>query len=280
MREIVQEYRKKNEENLSLYYFDATGESPEILDKILVSGSLFHSKKMIVAKNVLDSGADADKLLEIVAKYKGEKNSTILMWSEGTDKNKIDKIKKIADRSQEFRPLAGVKLREWLKEEAKKRGLNLFPAHWARLDLLGNDLWALENELDKFVVADDMAVKGEEYSSKNVFDLGDSFFISKKTGLRVLSELLEKGEDDFNLFAYLVNHNRRLLMAKDCVSKGVALSPAYGLHPFVVKKTCSLAKSISLNHLLSGYNRFLEEDVKIKTGLTRPKNSLMEMLLG
>lgn len=111
-----------------------------------------------------------------------------------------------------------------------------------------------------------------------VFELGDTFFNSPRQGLRNLLGLLESGHDSFQTFSYLANHARTILTVKDAMDRRVE-AHIPGVHPFVVKKASFIARSMGEKHIRSVFKNFFREDHKIKTGLAKPEESLVALLL-
>lgn len=112
-----------------------------------------------------------------------------------------------------------------------------------------------------------------------IFSLGDTFFISPREGLRRLTELLYHGHEEQNIFSYLVNHGRTLLTVKHYAEHKKTVPESHGIHPFVVKKAMSLTRFLPPGRMERALKLFFEEDRKIKTGLSRPKDSLLNILL-
>lgn len=82
----------------------------------------------------------------------------------------------------------------------------------------------------------------QQTSEPSIFKLGNAFLNSPRHGLRLLLELLHYGHDEQRLFSYLAACARNRFAAR---------------------------------HL----GRFFEEDIKIKTGISKPKDSLLNIVL-
>ncbi len=118
-----------------------------------------------------------------------------------------------------------------------------------------------------------------EEPEPSIFRLGDTFFTSSREGLRSLMELLHHGHDDFNLFSYLSNHARTLLTVSHYAENKKPVPSKHGIHPFVIKKASAIVRAISSGRLHQVFQRFFEEDYKIKTGGAKPRDSLFSLLL-
>ncbi len=114
---------------------------------------------------------------------------------------------------------------------------------------------------------------------ESIFQLGDAFFSNKRGALRSLLRLLDQGHDDFNLFSYLSNHARTLTTVKHYEDKRRPVSEKHGIHPFVIKKAVALVRDLNSGQLQVALQSFFEEDLKVKTGSVKPKDSLFSLLL-
>lgn len=113
-----------------------------------------------------------------------------------------------------------------------------------------------------------------------IFQLGDAFFQNRTAAMRILWELVDRGEDEFGIFSYLAGHARTLATVKYYADKRQPIPASQKIHPFVAKKAAGIVRGLSLGDLTGTMRRFFEEDVKIKTGLSKPAESLMNILIG
>lgn len=117
-------------------------------------------------------------------------------------------------------------------------------------------------------------------SNISVFEIGDVFFTSKQIALKKLLFLLSQGFDEFNIFSYLANHARNLLIVKSYLDARRPVSPDHKIHPFVIKKATALARGISQERLKLYMRRFFEADIMIKTGIMKPGDAIINILTG
>lgn len=281
LREIIEEYCKKAGENFNLEKLDAEEDDLSALKNMVQGGSLFSPKKLVIVEGAFSSENNFSHLLE-VARGAGEfKDTFLILWDRNLSTEglgRLEEVRPLADKVQEFKPLSGRMLQLWMEEEAKKRGLKLYSVQLVHLASWGGDLWQMINELDKMALTQGAGLAKVAAVEQNVFQLGDTFFVSPKIALGTLLNLLHRGHDDFNLFSYLVNHGRTLLTIKTYLDKGMAIPARHRLHPFVIKKASALARGLSQEKLQSLSGKFFEEDFKIKVGLSQPKESLLRIL--
>lgn len=282
LKEIVEEYRKKAGPDFNLEKLDAEEGNLTTLKNIVQGGALFSSKKLVIVEGAFSSEKNFSNLLDTVRGAGGAKEVFLILWDRGLSAEglkRLEEVRPLADKAQEFKFLTGRTLQVWVEEEAKKRGLKLYPVQLVHLASLGGDLWQTVNELDKMVLVQGAGLNGQVAREQNIFHLGDTFFVSPKTALGALLSLLYQGHDDFNLFSYLGNHGRTLLTVKTYLDKKMSVPAHHRLHPYVIKKASALARGLSQEKLRALPGKFFEEDFKVKVGLSQPKESLLRILL-
>ncbi len=277
LNEIIGEYKKRAGDGLNFYRLDALESTVAAVRNILESGSLFGGKKLVVIDNALSNPDIISFFKKEGRDYKEENSTFILLWDSENTK-KAEELKTVCSKMQEFESLKPAQIKQWITEEAKTRGVRLLPRDVVYLTSLGTDLWKVSNELDKLLLTN-QDKNLDETSRPSVFDLGDSFFSSKIRALHHLLELLQNGHDEFNLFAYLSGHARTLLTLKFFHEERQPVPANVGIHPFVIKKTSPIIRELSLGSLRNLHHRFFEEDVKIKTGMTKPGEALISFLV-
>jgi len=210
----------------------------------------------------------------------------VVLWDSmirGDAKKMLAEIEPLADKMQVFDTLRGDKLTQWIKKEAVSRGFNFSSGDFARLAAIGgDDLWALSNEMEKMGLGGSVASESEhgEMTTKDmIFRLGDTFFTSPAVALWCLLTLLSRGEEEMRIFAYLTGTARTALAVKSASDAGRPLPPSYKIHPFVVKKTAAAVRGAPTPILARRLVRFFVEDVQIKTGLARPADALLRMII-
>lgn len=234
-----------------------------------------------------DTGRSRQKLNEIVEEYCRKTGSDLNLYRfDAEEEQNEHKIRGVLETSSLFsdKKLVVVKY--------------LFESRWGRdnfyklLGVVKNDpntvliIWDRElskkdaEEIIPFCTKTQefKELKGEEYGS-SVFRLGDTFFSSPREGLHELLRLFNFGHDDFNLFSYLTNHVRTLLIVRHYLEDQKSVPLKHGIHPFVVKKTSAIVRTLSLVFLYRAFHRFFEDDHKVKTGVIKPKDSLISMLV-
>lgn len=280
LREIIAEYQTKYSSDLNLHRFDAEDDDPAVLKQIGESNGLFAAKQLLVVEYALSSIWDFDVLAGLAGRSAHDLDTLVVLWDRELDavgKKHLSEVKKHLVKIQEFVSLAGARREQWVREEAIRRKADLSPSEIRTLAVSSMDSWGIAQVIEKSALGMRVAAAGP--AGTNVFALGDAFFTSPKDGLRRLLELLAASEDEFGLFSYLANHSRTLAIVKHYADQKKPVPSSHGIHPFVAKKTAPLVRGIGQDRILGFLRNFFEEDWRIKTGLSSPQQSLLNVLL-
>ncbi|MFZ5559904.1 MAG: DNA polymerase III subunit delta, partial [Patescibacteria group bacterium] len=97
----------------------------------------------------------------------------------------------------------------------------------------------------------------------NIFDMVDALGQKNKSRvLKLFSQHIEKGEDEFYLLSMFIYQIRNLLRIK---STPIA---KLDLHPFVIRKTLYQVKNFTFEELKKIYYQLMTIDLEAKTGKT------------
>lgn len=194
--------------------------------------------------------------------------------------------------AQEFAPLDGVALSRWVQDRAKVLGATIEPAAIRELTaIVGPDLWRMANELEKL----SLAARDKPIISPLIRDLvdiapSDSFFTfldavgqgDRAAAIRCLRELEAARVDPHHLLAMLHRQLRLLVMAADCLERGVPpsqLAAELGVHPYVAQKLVAQTQQrVAKQNFVGLYPRLLELDRKLKSSRA-PWQVLMDLFV-
>ena len=284
--EIIDAYRTKAGAALNLHRFDAEEDDLSELEAIAGGQSLFASKKLIVIERPFVSARQFGFVRDMLKGLGKDSETLVVLWDGvigGDAKKMFTAIEPLIQKVQTFETLQGEKLMRWIKQEIHARGFTFSPAQVARLSALGgSNLWMLHNEMEKMAVAmpsQDEGYGPKSYGEASVFQLGDVFFVNPGRALGQLFSLVAQGEDEMRIFSYLAGYARTLLVARAYRDMRQPIAPAHRIHPFVAKKATAAVETISQDKLARRFVLFLEEDVKVKTGLERAEDVLIGMIV-
>lgn len=172
-------------------------------------------------------------------------------------------------------------LSRWIKERAQFKGANINPAAIRLLsDLIGNDLWTLDSELEKLCLYTNNESIEEHHvthlvsqvKEANIFNAVDSI-INKKPGpaLTSLKQLQRDGNDSSYIITMIARQVRLIALSRDLLDQGTsqnAIGNKLGISSqFVLKKTLDQASRYSDSQVRYCYQTLLNSDLSIKQGL-------------
>lgn len=232
-----------------------------------------------------DFDASRGKLNEIIAEYRKKSGDGLNFYAFDAEEDELGKIREALGTNSLFSNKKIVTIKCPSRSANKEALLDAFRNLKESLETI---VFLRERELGTKELAElrPYCNKVQEFRSENkfikpaatIFALGDTFFISPREGLRTLLGLLHDGHDDFTLFSYLANHVRTLLTVKHYGDAGKNVPSSRGIHPYVMKKAAALARGLSQEKLAISMRQFFDEDRKIKTGLSKPRDSLFSLL--
>ncbi|MFA6215451.1 MAG: DNA polymerase III subunit delta, partial [Patescibacteria group bacterium] len=212
----------------------------------------FLAKKRLVIIEDLISKNKGQKIQKEILETLDKKNldeTIIIFWEGGLTEAKRKKTSRAGSQSklskqrsdllltklksekyaQHFELLTPSETYRWAGQEIKSRTGNIQPAALQLLtDLVGNDLWRLNSEIDKlisFAAGKPIAVADVESLVKlkldeDVFRLTDALGQkNKKLALKLISDQLRSGTAPLQLLANITWQFKNLLLVKDFMAK-------------------------------------------------------------
>ncbi|HHX58758.1 MAG TPA: DNA polymerase III subunit delta [Candidatus Moranbacteria bacterium] len=284
--EIEHEFLEKYP-TASINIFDwAESFEPALFSESLANSGLFAQEKLIVVKNSLKLNQENQvKFLDLLKDFKKKNNKRVMLvlaeFEDGACRGKLFNFLKRASQVTKFDLLKGSELNQWIERLAEKRsqgkvGVEVAAANWLGIITHGN-LWKISQEIEKLInfkesgmatLKDVKAICQGQVEGK-IFDLVDAVGRGDKSrALRLKSQLLNQGENEFYIFSMIIFQARNLLKVSECARKGIsdkrAVSQKTGLHPFVAQKTLSQLRNFSSNKIAEIYKLAAEIDLKSK----------------
>ena len=256
---LKNKYLEKNSSGTSLSILDYAENLPiQSLKDNLAAQGLFSTKRLVIISNIFTNSTEKQKeVLAILQSRKELENDpdTIVIFFERANPKKSTALYKFlvkVSKKQEFAPLDGAKLSEWVLSYTKKLNPEVSFSKTA-LDMLisfvGSDLYLLSNELQKVInyknsgeilLADiELLIKSKIDST--MFEAIEALTSGNKPrALALLHEQLAKGEDIYYILSMYTYQVRTLLKIGDFYWQGMMSAPqisqASGIHPYVVQK--------------------------------------------
>lgn len=305
LNKIVKNYRSKHQSGLNFAKFEASKDNWEKIKDKIETVSIFQEKKLIVIRNTLSAPKSLQDEIEKYLKEKGLANSekTIIIFFENDQVKKnsslFKKLDKHSFQKQEFKKLSSKETKDFILKEIKKSspspseigGEISTSAIDKLISFYGNDLWQITNELNKLVAfkgkdkiqPKDIENLGHKDIEPNIFKTIEAISKKdKKTALNLISDHLQKGENEMRIISMIVYQVRNLLKVKSLAEQGknwFQIHKTSKLHPFVVKKTLPIANMFSIQELKDIYKKLLELDFNIKTGRIDPELGIQNFII-
>lgn len=280
LEEIIENYKKARKSLLNLKFFEDKELSFEEFCNNFFSFSMFSEKKLFIIKKPFLNQEFKDKFLKEIKRFINSEN--IIIFYETTEILATDKFLELLKKNgkvQEFKPLKGIFLKNWIKKEVEK--------HKSKIDLkaidklisfVGNDTWRIANEIKKLisfkknqrVEVEDIEKIVKEEIDINIFEMIDAIGLKdKKKALKLLHQQIEKGENSLYLLSMINFQFRNLLTIKELVEKNMPyffILKKTQLNPFVFKKAYEQSQRFTLLELKRIYRKIFQVDFDIKTG--------------
>lgn len=280
LEEIVEEYKKIHRSGLNFISIDASKKEFEDFFNSFKISPMFSEKKLVILNNVFSDKKFQEKFLENFKKIKDIKDIIIIFEGEKTDeRTKLFKILKKEAKCQEFSFLSQANLKKWIENEFKKCEAKIdFQAEDFLLNIVGNNLWQMENEIKKLslfkkgqiIKKEDIELHVKPKIENDIFKTIEALAAkNKKQALSYLHNHIESGDNEIYILSMIAYQFKNLLIIKELADKGnpyYAIAQKSGLHPFVVKKTFYLCNKFSIEQLKGIYKKIFQTDSDIKSG--------------
>jgi DNA polymerase III subunit delta len=266
----------------------------EISQKIN-TGSLFTKKRMLVIKNIFNNSHDDlfKYLIDLSKKQRDDKSNALVFIDNNISTAKLKEnakkfllILKKLPYSQEFKALDHKQVLNFAKEAfSKKNQVINFSALSLLVEKTGNDLWRLNNEINKLsALAKNRKIEINDINTlvtgdfeEKIFILIDAFFEKRKSlAYKTLHEQLSAGLSSEYVLSMLIRQIKILLEIKSAQrsTSNEKLAIVLNLHPFVVKKSLISVNKFTLNELKNIFTNLVELEYKSKIGQVNLKNEL------
>lgn len=276
------------EQNLavSLFDFDEQDYSYGDFTSEQANFSLFDPEKVFVLKGVFSAGAGefANAFLENLDKYLKSSDKIIFYDTVALDtvakKNGKDLLDALVSKTELFffEAFNPAMTKNWIEKQVSGLGLEIDPiAKDVLYNYFGNDLWQLNNEInklsnycDKKIVLADIKKLCRPNEVLDIFKTIDA--IAKKDrvlALNLVYKHLKTGETPIYILAILSDSFRKMIAVKELSDKKIdykSIAKITGYHPFVLSKIYAQSQEFNFDELKRIYNKIFKADFEIKTG--------------
>ena len=186
----------------------------------------------------------------------------------------------------------GEALARYIKELAQQKGSNINPAAIKTLtDLVGNDLWTLDREMEKLslyaagrsIAESDIQELVSQVREASIFNAVDAMLDGRPAvALRLLQQLRQDGAALPYIISMMERQLRLVALARYWSEQRVPqqeLAGKLGVPPFAVRKTVDQARRHPWPDLNRRYQQLLDTDLALKTGQVESDDLALELLV-
>lgn len=273
----------------------------EVFKNIVSKGStlpVMSKKRFIIVKagNIFKKGISNFEVFEKFLKNIPDTTLILILVNEDLSKNKRKKIIEEHGVVINYSPPRFQDINKWIKFQFRDRGKKIDYRGIRLLEkMFNNNLQQLDSEIDKICtyideknkveVSDIKAVMSKDRRLKDntIFEFLDA--ISKKEknkSVYYFHQLIENGEEPQIIFAMITRRVRLMLIIKDLKKQGInhkKIASKVGEHPYPIKKIYGYVDNYSAQELEEMLDKFLQADVKLKTGEDKIENSIQNAIL-
>lgn len=262
---------------------------------VVVDGLLALAESRSGGRGRRGGNSAADAWHALAEAIPGMPGTTLLLLSDGAlnGNNPLLRALRPVANVEELTAPRGEQLARWIKETAEAKGASISPAAIRSMsDLVGSDLWTLDQELEKLslyasgreIGEQDIRLMVSQVREASIFEAVDAMIDGRpQVALRLLAQLRDDGREPQYIIAMVERQLRLLALARDSMERNLPqseLKRALGTSSdFVVRKTMEQARRYSREHIAWRYDRLLEADLSIKQGRVDPDLAL-ELLVG
>ncbi|MCF8000330.1 MAG: DNA polymerase III subunit delta [Halanaerobiales bacterium] len=288
----------KEIEDFNLTYIK---EEDNVFKNIVNKGStlpVMSQKRFIIVKagNIFKKSIPNFDAFEKFLKDIPDSTVILILVNDDLSNNKRKDIIKEQGEVINYSPPRFQDINKWIKLQFRDRGKKINYRGIRLLEkMFNNNLQQLDSEIDKICtyideknkveVSDIKAVmsKDRRLKENTIFEFLDA--ISKKEknkSLYYFHQLLENGEVPQIIFAMITRRVRLMLITKDLKQQGIKhkkIANKLGVHPYPIKKIYGYVDNYSAEELEKMLDKFLEADVKLKTGEDKIENSIQNAII-
>ncbi|MFA5010153.1 MAG: DNA polymerase III subunit delta [Patescibacteria group bacterium] len=251
------------------------------LPQLFQGATLLGGNRLVILEDIFSASSEIKEALAMRFKAGLPEDLTVVVASHA-DFDKRQSLYKWLSKSAQvemFELLAGQPLLDYVTKLTTQHQLTLAPIQLRQLiDLAGNDLWQLDNELAKLaaysrshpitdVVISELVARDPQDDIFAIMAALADHQLARANHL--VADLIQRGEDPIGILAVLTFQVRTLLrvstLAQQRKSSAVIVQIT-GLHPYAVTRSLEQSRQFSFSRLASIYQLLVKLDWKIKQG--------------
>ena len=243
LNELIKHFKTKVSD-WGFFRIDGENFNEAEFKELMKGKTLFEKKYVVVCDGVLKN-KEAEIFMLSSLNNLAKTENMFLFLEEDVKEVVLGEFEKLAYKVQEYKPLDGVKLRDWF-------AVKKIPANIAGdiIKKCGSDLWSASKEIEKYQLGGEVAKQygAPEY---NPFAICDAFAEKNKAKMWIIyQQALRQGIPAEEVFFKILWQIKNLLLVKKLINAGVdnAIKET-GLHAFVASKAIKSAQKFAEEEL-------------------------------
>lgn len=246
---------------------------PRQLPDILMGGTLFSDKRLVIIKGLSDNKTSWSDLERWVDKVSDDVDVVFIEPKLDKRTKTYKALKKIATIRDfpAWTERDDGKAMQWLEQEAAKRAVTIDRKSVQQVvSRVGVDQWRLLDALEKLSVLDNIneeSIKEHIATSpaENVFNLFESALRGQSETVHRMIQTLEQTDDPYMVFGLLSGQVFQLAALSVSDQPSAVVAKDIGAHPFALGKLSSHASRLSRKDIRVILDAFAEADTAMKT---------------
>ncbi len=284
---MIEAYVKKTGSDLGLEKIEGSETDPKAMAGSLQASPFLASSRLVIVSRLSQNKTAVEGAIKLLGNVP---ETTVAVFYETDIDQRTSWFKKLsekADKTVKFEPLTPPQLSAWIQKEVKRQGGSIERTAVAKLiELVGDDQWRLEQEINKLVNYEP-AVSLEAVNELVIGAPQDDIFdlVQAMTGgrtaraIEVYRGLREARSSEVYILSMIIWQLRNLLLAKSAGRiSPPELAKQAGMSPYVAQKSLAAASQFQLEDLRQAFMAAVETDYRIKTGDGQP-DQLLESLI-
>jgi DNA polymerase-3 subunit delta len=248
------------------------------LPDLLMGGTLFASKRLVIIKNLSENKTLWTTFSEWASRVSSDVHLVLVEPKPDKRTKTYKDLQKIADvrESKLWTERDFLKAEQWTVIEAKQRGFTLDKksAH-VLVERVGVNQWQLAHALEKLAVADVVSPEVvealiEANPVENVFLLFEAALGGDGVRIKKMLQILETTEDPYRLLGLLGGQAVQLAVVAVTDKPTAEVASDMGVHPYALSKLAPAARKLGRSGAKKVVAAFAEADAGVKTSAADP----------
>lgn len=245
------------------------------------SQTMFGGKYLAAVEELLADKNFGSLILENISALVGSEN-IFVFWERELAADLLEKIKPRAKKTQEFSPLSGVKLKNWVKAESENLNFNVSGEILENLvQQHGSDLWAISRALEAAALSGAFKQETAKEIDAAMFDLADAFASrDSKRAVWLFEKYQKMGVPTEDIFWRLSWQIKTLITIKNLAGQPLSeIKKQTGFKEYPIKKALAAGAGFKKEELKKMFGNILTAYHRSRVGAAELDGGIYDLLI-